>query len=362
MKLQLKNSIEWHREVDMKTLIEKIKRRIPVKVKKNPNPVRWGVIGTGNMAEVFGKAIDKNPDGIIEAVASRTKSKADKYSKRHFNCKAYGSYEEIVNDSHVEIIYIATPIKQHYENIKMCLENKKNVICEKPLTETHEQMLELKMLAKKNDCFFMEGMWMKCLPTYQKALKWIEEGKIGELELIKVDFYKHELINTEYSIFDKNSAGGVLNDYGIYALSFPLGFIKGNIEIQGDSRESKYGIDSDWQINMKTSKEKAFINISSDFMGSSRAALIGKEGSIVWESQFNRTNKLVMYNAEGIQIETFVAKYSSEGFEYEVSEVQRCLRKGLNESSFVTLASTENTLKIKDNLYRLGGEKFNIEN
>lgn len=331
------------------------------KIRKNSNYINWGIIGTGNMAETFGRAIDNSADGIIKAVASRTQEKAKKFSKKHFNCIAYGSYEELIKDKLIDIIYIATPIKQHYENIKLCLKNNKNVICEKPLTETYEQMIELKKLAEQNKCFFMEGMWMKCLPTYQKALEWINKGKIGKVELIKVDFYKQEIVNTKYTIFDKNNGGGVLNDYGIYAISFPLAFIKGNVEIQGENRISKYGIDSDWQIIMKSNDIKAFINISSNFKGNSGASVIGTEGSIVWESQFNRTNKLMLFNAEGIKIDSFVVKYQNEGFEYEVSEVQKCIKNRYRESKKVPLISTEKTLLIRDNLYKLNGKKFTIE-
>lgn len=73
-----------------------------------------------------------------------------------------------MKDTNIDVVYVATPIKQHYENIKLCLENNKNVICEKPFTENVEQMTELYEIAKRNGCFLMEGMWMKCLPTYQK--------------------------------------------------------------------------------------------------------------------------------------------------------------------------------------------------
>lgn len=85
-----------------------------------------------------------------------------------------------------------------------------------------------------------------------KAIDWIRDGRIGAVELIKVDFYKNEIINTEYAIFDKNNGGGVLNDYGVYAISFPLGFMSGDVMVQGDSRQSQYGIDTDWSIIMKS--------------------------------------------------------------------------------------------------------------
>lgn len=343
-----------------KLIFKKVQNYLPTIVKKNQNPVRWGIIGTGNMAETFGRAIDRNKNGIIQAVVSRTQENAVKYSNKHSKCKAYSNYEEFVKDETIDVIYIATPLKQHYQNIRLCLQNKKNVICEKPFTETEEQMVELQKLAKENNCFLMEGMWMKCLPTYQNAIKWIQEGKIGEIELIKVDFYKHEIVNTDYDIFNKERGGGVLNDYGIYALSFPLAFIKGIITISGNCRKSQNGIDTDWQITMKSKDTKVFINISSDFKGTSRAAIMGTKGSIQWEPQFNRTNKIKLYNSDGIQTDYFEAKYQCEGFEYEVNEVQNCVKKKILESTMVPLHTTENTLKIRDNLYKFSNEEFVI--
>lgn len=345
----------------MKSILKKAYSHLKIRVKKNDNPIRWGIIGTGNMAENFGRAIDRNKNGIIQAVVSRTQEKANSFSKKHFNCKPYCDLLEFVKDTNIDVVYVATPIKQHYENIKLCLENNKNVICEKPFTENVEQMTELYEIAKRNGCFLMEGMWMKCLPTYQKAIEWIRDGRIGAVELIKVDFYKNEIINTEYAIFDKNNGGGVLNDYGVYAISFPLGFMSGDVMVQGDSRESQYGIDTDWSIIMKSKNMKAFINISSNFRGTSRSSIIGSEGRIEWESQFNRTNKLVLFDAKGIESDSIEFKYENDGFEYEVNEVQECIKTKKNESSKVTLESTKNTLLIKDNLYKLNGEKFKIK-
>src|SRR5262249_26754002 len=154
-------------------------------------------------------------------------------------------------DPSLDIVYIATPMKLHYDNIKICLQAGKNVLCEKPITSTVEELKELQQLAKAKDCFLMEGMWMKCLPTYQKAVTWINEGRIGAIDLIKADFYKREEIDISRAIFDKEQGGGVLRDYGVYAIAFPTGFVKGMPdELRGASRLSCYGIDSDWSIYM----------------------------------------------------------------------------------------------------------------
>lgn len=339
----------------MKNVVEKILRKVKAShkiKKKNPNPIRWGIMGTGYMAETFCSTIDGNANGIVYAVASRSKERASSFAKKHSKCIAYGSYQELVSDNSIDIIYIATPTICHYENIKLCLKSRKNVLCEKPITTCLSELIELKTLAKENNCFLMEGMWMKCLPTYLKAIEWIKMGRIGEVELIKADFYKREKIRPDVAIFNAEMGGGVLKDYGVYAVSFPLGFMDTICEVEGKSRDSKFGIDTDWQIYLSDGLRKAFINISSNFSSQSKAAVVGKNGTIEWESQFNRTNIITLYDEKGNKIDSQKWNYVHEGFEYELDEVQSSLKKGLKESSVVTLQSSMKTLEIIDSLIK----------
>lgn len=331
-------------------------RKTPLgRTKKNDNPIRWGVIGLGYMAETFSCAIDGNKDGVVYAVASRSLDKAKAFAQNHGGCKAYGSYEDMVNDESLEldVIYIATPVKYHYEHVKFCLEAGKNVLCEKPVTSTFEEFEELTKIAKEQNCFFMEGMWMKCLPLFQKACQWIKEGKIGEVELVKVDFYKREHIREGHAIYNAAEGGGVLRDFGVYAMAFIEHFLGGYPdELSANSRKSSHGIDADWQINAKKGNVQAFVNLSSNFGSLSKAAVIGKNGLVEWNSQFNRTNTVTLYDANGQQVEVFAANYEYEGFEHEVNEVQKCIREGMKESNIATLAGTQNTMKIINSLIR----------
>lgn len=325
-------------------------RKTPLgRTKKNENPMRWGIIGLGYMAETFSCAIDGSKDDVVHAVASRSMDKAKAFAKNHGGCRAYGSYEDMVNDKSLDldIIYIATPVKYHYEHVKLCLEAGKNVLCEKPITSTLEQLDELMELAKKHNCFLMEGMWMKCLPTFQKACQWINEGKIGDVELVRVDFYKREHIRDGYAIFNASEGGGVLRDFGVYAIAFMEHFLGGYPdELTGKSRISSHGIDADWQITAKKKKVQAFVNLSSNFGSLSKAVVIGRKGFVEWNSQFNRTNTVTLYDANGVQVETFAANYEYEGFEYEIKEVHKCIREGKMESNIATLAGTRNTMQI----------------
>ena len=321
-------------------VIKRIKTKVRFQKKKVQCPVKWGIMGTGYMAETFSSAIDGNLNGKVFAVASRTIEKAKKFSKKHGDCYAYGSYEELAKNSDIDVIYIATPTKYHYDHIKICLLHGKNVICEKLITSNANQLKELISIAKEKKCFFMEGMWMKCLPTYQKAKEWIQENRIGLVELIRTDFYKLEKINTDYAIFNKDMDGGVLKDYGVYALAFPLGFMNEIVDFSYKKRYSKYGIDSDWTIAMFDGKIQALVNISSNFTGISKAAVIGKEGSIGWEAPFNRTNTIILYDANGNAVDKFSVHYEYEGFEYEINEVQKCIRDGLLESPQISRSSS----------------------
>ena len=329
-------------------------RKTPLgRTKKNENPLRWGIIGLGYMAETFSCAIDGSKDDVVYAVASRSLDKAKAFAKNHGGCRAYGSYEDMVNDKSLDldIIYIATPVKYHYEHVKLCLEAGKNVLCEKPITSTLEQLDELMELAKKHNCFLMEGMWMKCLPTFQKACQWINEGKIGDIELVRVDFYKREQIRAGHAIYNSQEGGGVLRDFGVYAIAFMEHFLGGYPdELASKSRISSHGIDADWQITAKKKNVQAFVNLSSNFGSLSKAVVIGRKGFVEWNSQFNRTNTVTLYDANGVHVETFATNYEYEGFEYEIKEVHKCIREGKKESNIATLAGTRNTMQIINTL------------
>lgn len=323
-------------------------------VKKDPNPIKWGIIGLGNMAEVLSTTIHGDKEAVLEAVASRSLQKAQSFASRNGKCKAYGSYIEMINDDslNLDVIYIATPVKQHYPIIKDCLLANKNVLCEKPITSNLKQFIELKEIAKQNNCFLMEGMWMKCLPTFKKASEWINEGKIGDIELIKADFYKKQQIKTTDAIFNPEEGGGVLKDFGVYAISFMTTFLKGfPTELTYNKRISQLGIDTDWHIYARHNNRSAFINISSNFASQSKAAIIGEKGAIEWNSQFNRTNTITLFDNYGVAIQNCSFKYTYDGFEYEVKEVNESLKKGSKESKIVPISATMDTLRVIDQLF-----------
>jgi predicted dehydrogenase len=307
-----------------------------LRIKKNPNCIRWGVIGLGYMGELLSSTIDFSNSGVVFAVASRSKSKAGKFAMRHGKCKAYGDYESMICDDtlNLDIIYICTPLETHYELIEKCLKSGRNVICEKPITKNDFQLQNLMRLASEKKCFLMEAMWMKCLPTFRKAVELVEGGKIGRLQCVRADLNKHEIYDDQNHLM----SGGVLANYGIYPLAFVSFFLKGLPEdMTFTTCRSPSHVDTNWHIQGSRNGVAGIINISSNFATSNKAIVIGDNGSIIWDSPFNRTNTLTLMDATGREVRKFCFKYQFEGFEYQVEEVVRCLSNNMTESEAAPL-------------------------
>ena len=151
------------------------------------NKINWGIIATGKIAAKLAEAINYSDNSILYAVASRNDDKAIAVAEKFGAEKHYGSYEQLADDPNIDIIYIASPMAQHYENAKMCIEKGKNVLCEKTVTLNCKQLDELILLAEKHSVIFMEAMWMKFIPAFRKAKEWISSGKIGDIKLVRAD-------------------------------------------------------------------------------------------------------------------------------------------------------------------------------
>ncbi len=309
-------------------------------VRKNTDALKWGIIGTGYMADTFSKAIIGNKSNILYAIASRTKDKALKFAKAHNAKIYYGNYEDLVKDEAVDIVYIATPVQCHYENIRMCLLANKHVLCEKPLTLEPEEAEELFNIASERNLFLMEGMWTLTLPTIEKAKDWIDSGLIGTIQFIRVDLNKR----ISFSHIQKHH--GVLNDYGVYGIAFMQVFLVEETPIQcAIKRKKRNSFASDWCIIYKTDKYEGCLNIMSSLNAPSKAVVIGEKGSIEWTSPFNRTNKIIRYDNEGNIVDEYKTKYSYEGFEYQLNEVYSCIKTGKTESLKVSKSITINCIR-----------------
>lgn len=165
---------------------------------------------------------------VAAVASSSSKSRAEEFIKDckvpGSDCKAYGSYPELVKDSNVDIIYVATPHSHHYQNVRLCLEAKKHVLCEKAFTVNAAQAKILAEIAKKNNLFLMEAVWTRYFPSSIAIRSMIEKGEIGEVLRVFADnsfgLDVEKEFGTEHRMTNLDLAGGALLDLGIYSLTW----------------------------------------------------------------------------------------------------------------------------------------------
>jgi predicted dehydrogenase len=128
--------------------------------------IRWGILGCGKIARKFASDLALVKNAKLFAVAARSTETATEFAKEFNASKAYGSYQELVADSDVDVIYIATPHALHYEHVMLCLQHKKAVLCEKAFAINANQTKEMIALARSQNVFLMEAFWTRFLPPY----------------------------------------------------------------------------------------------------------------------------------------------------------------------------------------------------
>ncbi|WP_010630767.1 Gfo/Idh/MocA family protein [Sporolactobacillus vineae] len=186
--------------------------------------LNWAILGPGRIASEFADAVHA-AGKTIYAVGSRRLEHANDFAGKHHIEKAYGNYDEMLRDPAIDIVYLSTPHSNHYEYLMKCLENGKNVICEKAITVSTEQLRPVIQLAKEKHLFVVEAMTIFHMPLYQKLQEIVASGKIGKLKMVNVTFGSLKPYDPKSRFFNMDLAGGALLDIGTYALSFARFFL-----------------------------------------------------------------------------------------------------------------------------------------
>ncbi|KAI4844114.1 NAD(P)-binding protein [Aureobasidium sp. EXF-8846] len=198
--------------------------------------LRWGILATGGIAECFTRDLTVNPETrdvkdikheIVAAASSSSADRASEFLKKvgaPSSAKGYGSYEELVADKNVDIIYVATPHSHHYQNAMLCLEAGKNVLCEKAFTVNAAQAKKLAEKAKEKNLFLMEAVWTRYFPLSIYVRDIITSGKIGTVQRTFADLsigtQPEDAFDNSHRMVNPDLAGGALLDLGIYALTW----------------------------------------------------------------------------------------------------------------------------------------------
>lgn len=291
--------------------------------------MKLGVLGTGYVATKMAEAInylETNSMGVeAYAVASRSKGKAELFAKKHHFKKSYGSYEDLVNDPDVDLIYVATPHSEHFENAKLCIENGKPVLVEKAFTSNAKQASILISLAEEKGVLLVEAMWTRFLPAVRIIKEWIAVGRIGEVECVEAEF--SQPISHIERLQNPNLAGGALLDLGIYSLTFADLFLDGNIiDTKSHCIQFKTGVDaSDWVNLTYTSGQKAYLKTSIVAPLKNEGYIYGSKGFIRVQN-LNDMIQLDVFDHSWQLQESLVPPMLANGYEYQVLACKKALK------------------------------------
>lgn len=311
--------------------------------------IKWGIIGLGNIANKFAQAVVKMENTELLAVASRTKEKSETFGSNYGVSpeKCYGSYEELAKDNEIDAIYIALPNSLHKELSILCLNNKKAVLCEKPVTMNEQELIEVITCAKKNNVFFMEAMKTRFLPVHKEVKRIIDNGELGEIRLIQADFGFFSKFNEENRLFHKDLGGGALLDVGVYPISYGM-WILGNYpkKVLSSCNIGITGVDENVSAIISYDKGKELHIYGAINLNTGReATIIGTKG-ILKIPRFSSGEKLrvTIDNKETL----FDFPFDINGFEYQIEEVNSSLRQGKIESKIMSFEDSKEVMKILD--------------
>ncbi len=319
---------------------------------------RWGILGAGRIAEKFCTAMSVVKGSQVYAVASRDLAKAKDYAEKFNAEKFYDSYEDLVKDENVDIVYIATPHAFHLEQAMLCLNNGKAVLCEKPLSLSFEQSSQMIEVATEKKIFLMEGMWSRFMPSIEKILSLIKEDAIGKPQYLSVDFGFTAPYDIEGRLFNKSLGGGSVLDIGVYAIFLATLVFGEPSSIKSVSKLSATGIDEYANMILQyPNGETAHLLTSIIFNTSLKAEIFGNKGRIKIKNPWYKATEFTLYGKDA-EPQDFSLPHESNGFEHEIREVMYCLDNGLLQSLKMTHDFTLSVSKIMDEVLKQAGVNY----
>jgi predicted dehydrogenase len=293
----------------------------------------WAILGCGHIAKKFAADLKLLPNAKLYAAASRDLQNAQNFAVEFGFEKAFGSYEEMVNDPAVDVVYIATPHSHHHEHTLLCLKHKKAVLCEKAFAINKAEVQEMIDCAKENNTFLMEAFWTMFQPSFQEAMRILQTGELGELKMVRSDFAFKAPFIEEKRLFNVNLGGGSLLDIGLYPVFAALTALGKPEKIKTCAQFSSTGAEESISIIFNyTGNKMAAISSSLVCQSPTQTEYWCEGGYMILNPRwFTPTKITLVKNGEEPRLIN-PPHFSGFGYQYEAAHVMECLDKGWLES------------------------------
>jgi predicted dehydrogenase len=350
-------------------------------------PIRWGILGAGQVARGFAQGLSVLPDAELAGVTSRTAATSKEFARQFPAKRLYSTSEELASDPNIDVVYIATPHHRHFEDSKLCIEYGKPVLCEKPFTVNAREAESIIEMARRQQVFCMEAMWMRCMPLIRKTRELVKEGVIGDIRIILADFGIANQYDPNSRLFNPSNAGGALLDRGVYAISLATMLLGQPDTISSQAGMATTGVDEQSAMVLHYPRgQLAVLAASLSGNTTNSATIVGTRGRIVIPEPFFSPREIrlsrytpaslipthhhslkqrivstakrspIIHTALSIvrpllrKEERIKLPFHGNGYNYEASEVMRCLRTGESESALMPLDETLLVMKTMDTI------------
>ena len=320
--------------------------------------IRWGILGCGKIARKFATDLKLVEDAELIAVGAREQSTAAAFGKDFPAQYVHGSYEALVSNPEVDVIYVATPHGLHHEHVMLCLKHKKAVLCEKAFAINYREAKEMIDFAKAQNTFIMEAFWTRFLPHYLKMKELIAQGKIGTIRYLNAEFGFIPTPPFPARLYEPALGGGALLDIGVYPIFLALDLLGKPDHIDVVMTPAYTGVDDQCAITFSYNSgviAHLFCSFASNL--ATGADIAGDKGRIKLTHRFHGPTTVFEYYSGIIDTREVIPFEiaSGNGYEYEARHVNECLRQNVTESPVLTHEKTLLMMQTLDTIRKKAG-------
>ncbi len=316
--------------------------------------MKIGFLGAGNISRMVAPTLAVMEGMERYTVASRSLEKAEEFARTYGFEKAYGSYEQMLEDPQVELVYVATPHSHHYAHMMMAIERGKNILCEKAFTMNAAQAKAVQEAAAQKGVFVAEAIWPRYMPSRKVIQSVMESGIIGTPNTLTGNL--SYIIGGVPRIQEPALAGGALLDIGVYGLNFALTHFGRDIaRVESAVQLTEKGVDAMETITLFYRDGRMAVLTHSIWCRSDRKGMIhGDKGYMVIEN-INNPQSLTVYDTEDRELAHYDFSGQISGYEYEFAECAAMLAAGKCESDSMPMEETVYMMELMDSLRKNWG-------
>lgn len=299
--------------------------------------LRWGILATGGIAHAFTNDLKLN--GLtVQAVGSRSQAAADAFAAEFDIPNAHGSYEALVADPEVDVVYVSTPHPLHAGGARLVLEAGKHVLVEKPFTVNAPEAQEIADLAAERGLLALEAMWTRYLPHMVRIREIITGGTLGDVRTLVADHTQKLSDDPLHRINALELGGGALLDLGVYPVSFSWDLFGAPLTIQSTATFKDTGADAQIaNIFAYDGGRVASMVSASDTLGPNTAAVIGTDARIEIDRVWYTPTSFRVVSVDGAVLEEFRSEVTGRGMHFQAEAVERLVAEGNLRGDLLTI-------------------------